>query len=150
MAEISRPDFTYQWSSGGSIVAPSNVKIQTGWTAEVPPFQWENWAQNRQDNALVHLFQKGISLWSATQDYYFTASGPRAYVQGSNGLIYVAVQSSTNQNPTTDVSNTYWKVAFSSTDLATTAGPGVVELATTAEMAAGISTALVPLSLIHI
>lgn len=112
MTEISRPDFTYQWSSGGSIVAPSNVKIQTGWTAEVPPFQWENWSQNRQDNALVHIFQKGISVWSSTQDYYFAAAAPKSFVQGSDGLIYEAVQSSTNQNPTTDTTNTYWRQAF--------------------------------------
>lgn len=112
MTEISRPDFTYQWSSGGAIVAPSNAKIQTGWTAEVPPFQWENWSQNRQDNALVHIFQKGISVWSSTQDYYFTASAPKAFVQGSDGLIYEAVQSSTNQNPTTDTTNSYWRQAF--------------------------------------
>ena len=112
MTEISRPDFTYQWSSGGSIVAPSNTKIQTGWTAEVPPFQWENWSQNRQDNALVHIFQKGISTWSSTQDYYFAASAPKSFVQGSDGLIYEAVQSSTNQNPTTDTTNTYWRLAF--------------------------------------
>ena len=112
MSEVARPDLTYQWSSGGSIVAPSNTKIQTGWTAEVPPFQWENWSQNRQDNALVHIFQKGISVWSSTQDYYFAASAPKSFVQGSDGLIYEAVQSSTNQNPTTDTTNTYWRLAF--------------------------------------
>ena len=112
MTEISRPDFTYQWSSGGAIVAPSNAKIQTGWTAEVPPFQWENWSQNRQDNALVYLFQKGISVWSATQDYYYTSGGTRSYVQGSDGKIYVATSSSLNQNPVTDTTNIYWKKAF--------------------------------------
>lgn len=112
MSEVTRPDFTYQWSSGGSLVAPSNVKIQTGWTAEVPPFQWENWSQNRQDNAIVHIFQKGISVWSSTQDYYFAAAAPKAFTQGSDGLIYEAVQSSTNQNPTTDTTNTYWRLAF--------------------------------------
>ena len=114
MAEVSRPDFTYQWSSGGSIVAPSNAKIQTGWTAEVPPFQWENWSQNRQDLAIVHLFQKGISLWSATQDYYYNAGGTRSFVQGSDGFIYESVQNSTNQNPVTDATNLYWKQAFRS------------------------------------
>lgn len=112
-AEVSKPDFSFQWSSGGSIVAPSNVKIQTGWTAEVPPFQWENWSQNRQDNAILHLFQKGVSVWSATDNYYFTINGERSYVQGSNGQIYVAVASSLNQNPVTDTSNTYWRLAFS-------------------------------------
>lgn len=112
MADISRPDYTYRWSSGGSLVSPSDVKIQTGWTAEVPPFQWENWSQNRQDNAIVHLFQKGISLWASTQDYYFVTNGPRSYVQGSDGNIYVSVQNSTGQDPTTDISDTYWKLAF--------------------------------------
>lgn len=108
MAEVSKPDFQYVWASGGALVAPSNVKIQTGWTAEVPPFQWENWSQNRQDQAISHILQKGISVWSATGEYYFTASGERSYVQGSDGSIYVAVADSVNQNPVTDVSNTYW------------------------------------------
>jgi hypothetical protein len=123
-AEISKPDFSYQWSSGGAIVAPSNVKIQTGWTAEVPPFQWENYLQNRQDNAILHLFQKGISEWDALSNYYFTTSGVRSYVQGSDGIIYVAVSDSIGQDPTTDLTDTYWKVAFAdnSTALTTTTG----------------------------
>jgi len=118
--EIAKPDFSYQWSSGGAIVAPSNVKIQTGWTAEVPPFQWENYLQNRQDNAILHLFQKGISEWDAASNYYFTTSGVRSYVQGSDGVIYVAVADSIGQNPTTDVSDTYWKVAFADNSTALT------------------------------
>lgn len=114
-AEVSKPDFSFQWASGGGIVAPSDVKVQTGWTAEVPPFQWENWSQNRQDNAILHLFQKGISEWDSASNYYFTASGVRSYVQGSDGTIYVAVQDNTGQNPVTDVSFTYWKPAFPTT-----------------------------------
>lgn len=112
VAEVTKPDFQYVWASGGSIVAPSTVKGQTGWVAEVPPFQWENYLQNRQDNAIMHLFQKGISVWDTLSNYYFTTNGVRSYVQGSNGLIYVAVQNSIGQNPVTDGSNTYWKVAF--------------------------------------
>ncbi|WP_391558332.1 hypothetical protein [Robertmurraya sp.] len=113
--EVSKPDFSFQWASGGAIVAPSDVKIQTGWTAEVPPFQWENFVQNRQDNAILHLFQKGISEWDAASNYYFTTSGVRSYVQGSDGNIYVAVADSLNQNPTTDATQTYWTRAFTST-----------------------------------
>lgn len=111
-SEVAKPDYSYQWSSGGSLVAPSNVKIQTGWTAEVPPFQWENWSQNRQDNAILHLFQKGISEWDTVSNYYFTTSGTRSFVQGSDGTIYVAVADSLNQDPVTDTTNTYWKPAF--------------------------------------
>lgn len=113
-AEVGKPDLNFQWASGGAIVAPSDVKIQTGWTAEVPPFQWENFLQNRQDNGLLHLFQKGISEWDALSNYYFTASGTRSFVQGSDGNIYVAVQDSLGQNPTTDTSDTYWTLAFPS------------------------------------
>lgn len=114
MSEITKPDYTYLWSSGGSVVAPSNTKVQTGWTAEVPPFQWENWSQNRQDRAISHILQKGISVWSSTGEYYFTASGERSYVQGSDGNIYVAVQDSVGQNPVTDATNLYWRKTLGS------------------------------------
>lgn len=143
-AEVNKPDFSFQWASGGSIVAPSDVKIQTGWTAEVPPFQWENYLQNRQDNAILHLFQKGISEWDAASNYYFTASGVRSYVQGSDGNIYVAVADSVGQNPVTDVSDTYWTIAFPAEAPATTTLAGIVELATNAEMATGTDTSRVP------
>ena len=110
MAEISKPDYQFLWSSGGSIVAPSNVKIQTGWTAEVPPFQWENWSQNRQDQAIAHVLQHGISVWDALTEYHANKS----YVQGSDGVIYRAKQTQTNQNPVTDAPQTYWYKAFAS------------------------------------
>lgn len=143
-AEVNKPDFSFQWASGGGIVAPSDTKIQEGWTAEVPPFQWENFLQNRQDNAILHLFQKGISVWDSLSNYYFTSNSVRSYVQGSDGKIYVAVQNSIGQNPVTDTSNVYWKIAFSSTDIATTTTAGVVQLATSAQMLTGTSTSLVP------
>ena len=108
MSEISKPDYTYLWSSGGAIVAPSNVKIQTGWTAEVPPFQWENWSQNRQDQGIAHILQHGISTWDTLTEY----QADKSYVQGSDGLIYKALQTHTGQNPTTDVSDTYWTEVF--------------------------------------
>ena len=140
--ETNKPNFQYVWASGGAKVAPSDVKVQDGWTAEVPPFQWENWSQNRQDEAILHLFQKGISEWDALSNYYFTASGVRSYVQGSDGQIYVAVQDSVGQNPTTDGSDTYWKLAFASTTNATESVAGIVRLATSAETLAATSQVL--------
>ncbi len=109
MAEISKPDYTYLWSSGGSIVAPSNVKIQTGWTAEVPPFQWENWSQNRQDQAIAHVLQHGISVWDDVTEY----QAGKSYVQGSDGLLYKARTTHTNVNPVTDTSFVNWTKAMS-------------------------------------
>jgi len=107
--EISKPDYTYLWSSGGSIVAPSNVKVQTGWTAEVPPFQWENWSQNRQDQAIAHVLQHGISSWDAVTEY----QAGKSYVQGSDGLLYKARTTHTNVNPVTDTSFVSWTKAMS-------------------------------------
>lgn len=114
MAEISKPDFTYLWSSGGATVAPSNVKIQTGWTAEVPPFQWENWSQNRQDQAIAHVLQHGVSTWDNSTEY----QANKSYVQGSNGLVYKALTTNTNTNPVTD-GGTNWKVSSASYPVAT-------------------------------
>lgn len=125
MSETSKPDYTYLWSSAGVMAAPTNTKIQTGWTAEVPPFQWENWSQNRQDQAISHILQKGVSVWSSNGEYYYTASGERSYVQGPDGNIYVATADSVGINPVTDTSNTYWKIAFIDTTSLALSGPVV-------------------------
>lgn len=104
MAEINKPDFTYLWSSGGSAVAPSNTKIQTGWTAEVPPFQWENWSQNRQDQGIAHVLQHGVAVWDSLTEY----QAGKSYVQGSDGLLYKALTTNTNVNPVTDTTFVNW------------------------------------------
>lgn len=109
MTEINKPDLTHIWANSGDVRAPSALKIDEGWTSEIPPFQWENYAQNRQDQGLVHIFQKGISLWSSTEQYYKTVGSGRSYVQGSDGIIYGSKQASTGQDPVTDTSETYWQ-----------------------------------------
>lgn len=113
MALLTKPDMQQVWASGGDIVEPSDLKKQQGWTVEVPPHQFENWIQNRQDEYLAHINQRGIPQWDGNTEY--EASG-LSYVQGSNGTIYKSVAASgpstVAQNPTTDVSDTYWTVAF--------------------------------------
>lgn len=113
MATIIKPDVNTIWASGGAIVEPSDTKKQTGWTAEVPPHQWENWIQNRQDQFIAHVNQRGIPEWDGLTEY--EAAG-RSYVQGSDGVVYKSVAASgpstVAQNPTTDGSDTYWTVAF--------------------------------------
>lgn len=113
MALIEKPDYTKIWASGGSVVEPSDTKKQTGWTAEVPPYQWENWIQNRQDQYLAHVNQRGVPEWDGNTEY---EAGGLSYVQGSDGKVYKSVAasgpSSVVSNPTTDVTDTYWTVAF--------------------------------------
>lgn len=110
MVEITKPNFNNGlWASGGAIVAPSNTKIATGWTAEVPPFQWENYAQNRQDQGIAHILQHGISVWDNLTEY----QAGKSYVQGSDGLLYLARTTNTGVNPVTDSSFVNWTKAFS-------------------------------------
>lgn len=113
MALITKPDMEFIWASGGAVVKPSDVKIQTGWTPEVPPHQWENWVQRRQDEFIAHVNQRGIPEWDGNTEY--EASG-LSYVQGSDGKIYKSIAASgpatTVQDPATDVTDTYWTVAF--------------------------------------
>src|SRR5690606_37509505 len=94
------------------VETPTDAKIETGWQAEVPKAQIENWVQNRQDVFNAHVNERGIAEWDATTDYIANKS----YVQGSNGVIYKAVQntgpSTVVQDPTTDISKTYWDIAF--------------------------------------
>lgn len=113
MALITKPNFTYVWASGGDVVAPNDAKKQLGWVAEAPPFQYDNWLQNRQDQMLAHINQRGIPAWDGLTNY---EAGGLSYVQGSDGKVYKSVAASgpstTVQDPTTDVTDTYWTVAF--------------------------------------
>lgn len=112
MALISKPvNLSLTWASGGDVLDPGTTKYATGWSVEIPPRQWFNYLDNRQDTAIAHLNQMGISMWDATTEYQWTALGAKSLVMGSNGTIYRALTTNTNQNPTTTV-GTHWEIAF--------------------------------------
>lgn len=134
MADIQKPDMSSVWASGGAILTPSTAKIETGWTAEIPPHQWENYVQNRQDNAIAYLFQKGIPEWDAATEY----QANKSFVQYA-GVIYKAKTLNTNKQPNTNPSDWGNAITDSISD-ATTTTKGVVELATNAETQAGTDT----------
>ena len=108
----TKPDYTYKWASDGDKIAPSDAKIQTGWSPEIPPYQWENFIQNRQDEMLAYLNERGIPEWDNRTDYI----AGKSYVQGSDGRVYKSVSASgpttTVQDPVTDSTDTYWTIAF--------------------------------------
>lgn len=115
MAEITRPDMSQLWASGGAVVAPSASKIERGWVAEIPPHQWENFVQNRQDSALGYLLQRGIPEWDSKTEYFAGKS-----VVLFNGYAYIATANNVGQTPP---NASYWR-DFSSklADYATNAG----------------------------
>lgn len=105
MAEINKPsDINKIWAAGGDIETPADTKIDTGWVEEIPPHEYENFVQNKQDLAIAHINQHGIAVWDAVTEYQ---SG-KSYVTGSNGKIYLCLTTNTNNNPVTDTSETNW------------------------------------------
>lgn len=127
MTIISKPvDLSTIWCSGGDIIKPTDNKIQSGWQVEVPPRQWFNWIDNRQDKAIGHINQYGICLWDGNTQY----QGGMSLTMGSDGKVYKAKVTNTAQNPVTDTFNIYWEVAIGastdSSDNYTTLPGGVI------------------------
>lgn len=63
MTTTSKPDMTLAWANSGLVTKPSDTVINSGWIAEKPPFQTENWIQNRADLYLKHLEERGVPQW---------------------------------------------------------------------------------------
>ncbi|UAV84553.1 tail fibers protein [Pseudomonas phage PHB09] len=102
--DLIKYDMTNIWAVAGDVVAPDDAKIRQGWGVEVVPRQWWNWFENRQDNNLAYILQKGIPEWDATTEYIINKS----YVQ-RNGVVYKATATSTNSDPVNLLS---WVKAF--------------------------------------
>jgi hypothetical protein len=113
MADIIKYDMTDIWATAGDVVAPDSAKIKAGWGVEVVPRQWWNWFENRQDQNIAYMLQKGFPEWDATTQYIVSKS----YVQ-RNGIVYKATATSTNDDPT---NLTSWIRAFADYSVASTA-----------------------------
>lgn len=97
MAQIVKPIYTQEdiWGVEGDKVQPPIDKIKNGWGHEMMPAEYENWIQNRQDQALAYLYQFGIPEWDALTEYIANKS----FVQ-HNGKIYLALVTNYNVTPT--------------------------------------------------
>jgi hypothetical protein len=115
MSEILKPsNLSNTWASGGDILDPGTSKYLQGWEVEIPPRQWFNFLDNRQDEAIAHINQHGITVWDNATEY----QASKSYVQGSNGNVYRALTTNTNIDPVSD-GGTNWQALFL-TRLATT------------------------------
>jgi len=116
MAQFLKPsNLNNVWASGGDRIYPGDTKYATGWQVEIPPRQYFNEIDYKQDQMLAHLNQHGIPVWDNETEY----QADQSYVQGSTGTVYRCVLThggspGAAQNPDLDVSNTYWIIAFAS------------------------------------
>lgn len=149
MANISKPtDINKIWAASGDVLAPSDTKISQGWSVEIPPRQYFNYIDGKQDQAIAHINQHGIAVWDTLTQYQANSS----YTQGSDGRVYKAKQTNTNQDPVLDTTNIYWDVAFASalTSYTKTEVDAKTTLATSAQAQAHTSnnTLITPLTLL--
>jgi hypothetical protein len=115
MAQFLKPDnLNSVWASGGDRIYPGDTKYVTGWQVEIPPRQYFNEIDYKQDQMLAHINQHGISHWDDVTEYFANKSR----VQGvTNGVVYECVTTHGGsvlaaQNPELDASNLYWRKAF--------------------------------------
>lgn len=100
---VTKPNMTYAWGDSSALLsAPSNAKIQTGWTVEKPPVEYFNWLDNRQDHFIQHVNERGVPQWDTSTTYLVGA-----ICYGSDGVIYRAAQQNAGNDPITD-DGTYW------------------------------------------
>jgi len=105
---INKPnDINNIWAATGDIAAPDAAYVANGWEAIIPPREYFNWLDNKQDRFNAHVNQHGIPVWDNATEYQASLS----YTKGSNGTLYRAVRTNSNVNPVTDTTGA-WTTAF--------------------------------------
>jgi hypothetical protein len=109
MANITKPlGLSNVWADGGTKIDPGASKVNIGWVVQLPPYEYQNWIDNRQDRAIAHFSQHGVPEWDGTTEY----QGLLSYTQGSDGIIYKCIQTNTNKDPSNVLNDAYWARAF--------------------------------------
>ena len=109
MAILNKPTgLNVLWAATGVKTSPDTSKIQLGWIVEIPPYQYQNWLDNRQDAFIAHTNQQGVPSWDPETEY----QGGLSYTKGSDGVIYKCLVTNTNSNPTDSLNRARWVVAF--------------------------------------
>lgn len=109
MPNITKPTgLSNIWADGGTKIDPGTAKYNIGWVVQLPPYEYQNWIDNRQDRAIAHISQHGVPEWDGVTEY----QGLLSYAQGSDGIIYKCLQTNTNKDPANPLNSLFWTRAF--------------------------------------
>lgn len=90
------------WAETGGTTPVTTQKYAEGWEAEIPTFQNFNYMLQGLDQNILHLAEEGVFDWQADINY---AAGARV---NHLGAIVTCVADNINQDPSLDVTNSYW------------------------------------------
>lgn len=109
MPNITKPTgLNNIWAEGGTKIDPGSSKYNIGWVVQLPPYEYQNYIDNRQDRAIAHLNQHGVPEWDGVTEY----QGLLSYTQGSDGIIYKCIQTNVNKDPSNVLNSAFWARAF--------------------------------------
>tara|TARA_R110000823_G_scaffold261418_10_gene382194 strand:- start:1233 stop:2447 length:1215 start_codon:yes stop_codon:yes gene_type:complete len=121
------------WASSGSVVDPGTAKVNSGWAAEIPALETQNFWQNRVDKLLQDIEIHGIMQYSSVTVY-----GIGSWVTASDNEIYKSITSSNSGNdPVSSPVNWTPFSTIVAVQNATESVKGIVELSSLAETQVG-------------
>lgn len=132
MAEFLKPDLiNVVWCESGDKIAPDIAKYVTGWLVEIPPRQYFNYIDYKQDQFIAYMNQHGIPEWDAVTEY----QANKSFIQ-HGGLLYKAIRVSINKQP--DTNSLDWEEVVPAIKDASETEKGITQYATNAETQAGV------------
>lgn len=95
-------DLGLVWALSGGVLPVDSTKYQSGWVAEIPTYQQFNYMVQGIDGNVLHLAEESVFDWQDDITYQVGARVKRS------GVIYCCITESTNNDPATDSTNSYW------------------------------------------
>lgn len=130
---MARPTIDNIWGSSGTATDPGDAKVNTGWAAEIPPFETQNFWQKRVDELLQNLERNGFMEWDAATPYRIGS-----WALASDNEIYRSITASNSGNDPIGSPANWTSLADLITVIqATETTKGIAEIATLAETQAG-------------
>ena len=133
-----------KWAASGDVATPESQGLvrATGWPVsysqaggDTPEREVFNQMFREITAMLAELNTHGVLEWDDAISYDHPA-----LVMGTDAAVYVSVQDSLNEDPTTDTGNTYWALLSALPDLSVTTAKLAANAVTNAKIAAGSVT----------
>jgi len=101
--EIGTSNLLRTWANDGTVVVPSNAKIDEGWLrGEQPPHEWMNYIHNSLGQKINHALSRGVADWTSTT-LYLVGSLVR-----HDGRVWMSFVENSNSEPSS--ANSDWSV----------------------------------------